>query len=175
MVDCGRRLLLGPIHLDTGGISVVPVALGLGILLLAALILWAAATGEDRPRALGGPVPVRHPALPDSATWSRSSVSLGEFGILFIPPLWITVRAWHRPADHRRDPGQPRRRGRWHRRGSPTGVGDAGPTQVVRLGMALEIVGIVAIGLTLSVDRSPWWLVIPLIVYGLGLGLHRRS
>ena len=45
-----------------------------------------------------------------------------------------------------------------------------GPTQVVRLGMGLEVAGIVLIGLTLSVTRSPWWLVIPLIIYGLGLG-----
>jgi len=45
-----------------------------------------------------------------------------------------------------------------------------GPTRTVRLGMALEVTGIAGIGFTLSVDRSPWWLVLALVVYGLGLG-----
>ncbi|HNE89251.1 MAG: MFS transporter [Candidatus Nanopelagicales bacterium] len=160
---------LGPIHLDTGGISVVPVALGLGILLLAALILW------ERQRAKTG-----HAALVDLSLFGIRRygfgnvvalvVSLGEFGILFVLPLWMQ-------SVHGTDPLTTGvilaslavgtlASGGAARRVSAT----LGPTQVVRLGMALEIVGIVAIGLTLSVDRSPWWLVIPLIVYGLGLG-----
>lgn len=160
---------LGPIHLDTGGISVVPVALGLGVLLLVALILW------ERWRAR-----TQRAALVDLSLFGIRRygfgnvvalvVSLGEFGILFVLPLWMQ-------SVHGTDP-------------LTTGVilaslavgtlasgGSArrvsallGPTQVVRLGMALEIVGIVSIGLTLSVSRSPWWLVIPLIVYGVGLG-----
>ena len=36
--------------------------------------------------------------------------------------------------------------------------------------MVLEIVGIVSIGLTLSIQRSPYWLILPLVVYGLGVG-----
>lgn len=160
---------LGPIHLDTGGISVVPVALGLGILLLAALIVW------ERQRAKAG-----HAALVDLSLFGIRRygfgnvvalvVSLGEFGILFVLPLWMQ-------SVHSTDPLTTGvilaslavgtlASGGAARRVSAT----LGPTQVVRLGMALEIVGIVAIGLTLSVDRSPWWLVIPLIVYGLGLG-----
>ncbi len=160
---------LGPIHLDTGGISVVPVALGLGILLLAALIVW------ERQRAKAG-----HAALVDLSLFGIRRygfgnvvalvVSLGEFGILFVLPLWMQ-------SVHGTDPLTTGvilaslavgtlASGGAARRVSAT----LGPTQVVRLGMALEIVGIVAIGLTLSVDRSPWWLVIPLIVYGLGLG-----
>ena len=45
-----------------------------------------------------------------------------------------------------------------------------GPTRVVRLGMILEVVGILGISFTLGVDRNPWWLVIALVLYGLGVG-----
>lgn len=97
-------------------------------------------------------------------------VSLGEFGILFVLPLWMQ-------SVHGMDPLSTGVILASLAVGTLTSGGAArhvsalmGPTQVVRLGMALEIVGIVAIGLTLSVDRSPWWLVLPLIVYGLGLG-----
>ena len=160
---------LGPIHLDTGGISVVPVALGLGILLLAALIVW------ERQRAKAGRAALVDLSLFGIRRYGFGNVvalvvSLGEFGILFVLPLWMQ-------SVHGTDPLTTGvilaslavgtlASGGAARRVSAT----LGPTQVVRLGMALEIVGIVAIGLTLSVDRSPWWLVIPLIVYGLGLG-----
>ena len=43
-------------------------------------------------------------------------------------------------------------------------------TDSQNLGMALEVVSILGIGWTLSVDRSPWWLAVPLVVYGLGVG-----
>lgn len=160
---------VGPLTLPVGGVSIIPIALGLGAVLLALLVWW-----ESR-RAQSGEA-----ALVDLSLFSIRRygfgnvvalvVSLGEFGILFVLPLWMQ-------SVHSTSP-------------LTTGVilaslaigtlasGGAarhvsallGPTQVVRLGMGLEILGIVMIGLTLSVDRSPWWLVIPLIVYGLGLG-----
>lgn len=160
---------LGPIHFPTGGLSVVPVALAVGALLLGALVWW-----ESR-RAHTGEAALVDLSLFGIRRYGFGNVvalvvSLGEFGILFVLPLWMQ-------SVHGTDP-------------LTTGVilaslaigtlasGGAarhvsalmGPTQVVRLGMGLEVAGIVLIGLTLSVTRSPWWLVIPLIIYGLGLG-----
>ena len=45
-----------------------------------------------------------------------------------------------------------------------------GATRVVQLGLLLEIVGIVAVGLTFSVDRPAWQYTPPLFIYGLGVG-----
>lgn len=160
---------LGPLQLAAGGISVVPVAIITGALLLVVLVLW------ERHRATTAKAPLIDLSLFGIRRYGFGNVvalvvSLGEFGILFVLPLWMQ-------SVHGLDP-------------LSTGVilaslavgtlasGGAarhvsallGPTQVVRLGMFLEITGIVLIGLTLSVDRSPWWLIGPLIVYGLGLG-----
>ncbi len=159
----------GPVHFGTGGISVVPVTLVLGVVLLGVLVWWEARRGRTGEAALVdlSLFRIRRYGFGNVVALV---VSLGEFGILFVLPLWMQ-------SVHGTDP-------------LTTGVilaslavgtlasGGAarhvsalmGPTGVVRLGMALEIAGIVLIGLTLSVDRSPWWLVIPLIVYGLGLG-----
>ena len=160
---------LGPLQLAAGGLSVVPIAIITGVVLLVLLVLW------ERHRSTTDKAPLIDLSLFGIRRYGFGNVvalvvSLGEFGILFVLPLWMQ-------SVHGLDP-------------LSTGVilaslavgtlasGGAarhvsallGPTQVVRLGMLLEITGIVLIGLTLSVDRSPWWLIGPLIVYGLGLG-----
>lgn len=97
-------------------------------------------------------------------------VALGEFGILFMLPLWME-------SVHQLDPIQTGMILATLAVGTLTAGGAArhvsvllGATNVVRVGMVLEIAGIVGIALLMSTDRSPWWLVIPMIVYGLGLG-----
>ena len=45
-----------------------------------------------------------------------------------------------------------------------------GASRVVQLGLAIEIVGIVAVGLTFSADRPAWQFCPQLFVYGLGVG-----
>ena len=97
-------------------------------------------------------------------------VSLGEFGILFVLPLWLQSVA-----------GLDALTtgaliaflavGTLLAGGAARGVSARlGATQVVRLGMILEIIGIIGIGWGFSTTRSPWWLVIPLMIYGAGLG-----
>lgn len=160
---------LGPIALAAGGLSVVPLALLTGAVLLGLLVWW-----ESR-RAKTDKAPLIDLSLFGIRRYGFGNVvalvvSLGEFGILFVLPLWMQ-------SVHGLDPLSTGvilaslAIGTLASGGAARRVSELmGPTQVVRLGMTLEIVGIVAIGLTLSVDRSPWWLVIPLIVYGLGLG-----
>ena len=160
---------IGPLTMRAGGISIVPIALAIGLLLMALLVWWEARrsrTGEA--------------ALVDLSLFGIRRygfgnvvalvVSLGEFGILFVLPLWMQ-------SVHGTSPLTTGLIIASLAIGTLASGGAArhvsalmGPTWVVRLGMFLEIVGIVLIGLTLSVDRSPWWLVLPLIVYGLGLG-----
>jgi EmrB/QacA subfamily drug resistance transporter len=160
---------VGPLELAEGGLSVVPFALATGVFLLLVFGVW-----EKRLIRVGSPTLVDF-QLFGIRRYGYGNVvalvvSLGEFGILFVLPLWMQSVHGTNPLT--------------------TGVilatlaigtlasGGAarhvaavlGPTWVVRLGMGLEVAGIALIGLTLSVDRSPWWLVLALIVYGLGLG-----
>lgn len=160
---------VGPIQITTGGLSIVPIALTTGLVLLVAFVLW-----ERRLIKVGGTT------LVDLSLFGirrygfgnvvAMVVSLGEFGILFALPLWMQ-------SVHGTDPLTTGvilatlAVGTLISGGAARHVAAAlGPTRTVRLGMVLEVTGIASIGLTLSVDRSPWWLVIALIVYGLGLG-----
>ncbi len=160
---------LGPINLPAGGISVVPVSFAVGVILLLVLVGW-----ERRLNRLGAA------SLIDLSLFKIRRygfgnvvalvVSLGEFGILFAIPLWLQSVAGFDAltsgvllaslALGTFFSGGMARRVSAH----------LGATQVVRMGMGLEIVGIVGIGLLISMNHSAWWLTVPLIVYGAGLG-----
>lgn len=160
---------IGPFELASGGISIVPIALAIGVTLLAVFILW------ERHLTRVGSTTLVNFSLFGIRRYGYGNVvalvvSLGEFGILFVLPLWMQ-------SVHGTDPLTTGvilatlAVGTLISGGAARHVAAAmGPTRVVRLGMLLEVIGILAIGFTLSVDRSPWWLVIALIVYGLGLG-----
>lgn len=160
----------GPIHLRPPGLSVVPVAIFVGAVLLLLLYLWS------RRQSARGATTMIDLSLFKIRRYGFGNVvamvvSLGEFGILFVLPLWLQSVAGKDPM--------------------ATGVilaslalgalisgglarhlsAAIGSTMVVRVGMGLEIVGVVGIGFMFSQDRSPWWLCAPLVIYGLGLGL----
>ena len=160
---------LGPISLEPGGLSPVPIAIALGALMIIAFI-WLQSYRAKR----GLPV------LMDLSLFRirrygygnvvATLVSLGEFGVLFALPLWLqSVQGF-----------SPLHTGALI---AILGVGAViaggaarhvsalmGATRLIRVGMVLEIFGIVGIMLTLSVERSAWWLAIPLFIYGIGVG-----
>lgn len=160
---------LGPLHLGVGGLSVAVVSMVLGVLLLLALVWWTLYRNRRSKTTLMDLhlFKIRRYGYGNIVALV---VSLGEFGILFVLPLWLqsvggldalTTGALIA----------------FLAIGTLTAGGAArhvsalmGPTNVVRMGMALEIVGILGLGLALGVDRSPWWFTIPLVVYGLGVG-----
>lgn len=154
----------------TTPLSPVPIAAAIG-----AASLVAFAFSERRRNRLGQAV------LLDFRLFSISSfrngniaaaiVSLGEFGILFALPLWIenvlSLTAF--------DTGLillPLAVGSFAASGFGAQVGATrGALFVVRLGIALEIAGVLGLGLAVSAHTAPWELVIPLFVYGAGVGL----
>lgn len=159
----------GPLTLNTGGISVVPVAFLLGVLLLVALVAFESHRGKTDKTPL---VDLELFAIRRYGFGNIVAlvVSLGEFGILFVLPLWLQSVAGL-------DPLTTGALIAFLAIGTLTAGGSArhvsarfGATQVVRLGMGLEIIGILGIGWSFSVDRSPWWMAIPLVIYGLGVG-----
>jgi predicted MFS family arabinose efflux permease len=160
---------LGPISLQAGALSPVPIALGIGILLLVLFVL-----SQSR-RAKAGKSVLMDLSLFRIRRYGYGNVvatlvSLGEFGVLFALPLWLqSVQGFSALQTGALL--------------AILGVGAVlaggaarhasaalGSTRVVRLGMVLEIIGIVGVMLTISVDRSAWWLAIPLFIYGIGVG-----
>lgn len=160
---------LGPLSLNTGSLSIVPVTFLVGFVLLLLLVGW-----EHHRSTVGKSTLIDLPLFKirryGFGNVVALVVSLGEFGILFVLPLWLQSVAGFDPLT--------------------TGVliaflavgtlcaGGAarkvsavlGATQVVRVGMILEIIGILGIGWSFSLTRSPWWMAIPLVIYGAGLG-----
>jgi EmrB/QacA subfamily drug resistance transporter len=152
-----------------GGLSPVPIALGLSVVFLGLLLLV-----ENRRRAAGKNA-LLDLSLFKLRTFGLGSlaamiVSLGEFGILFSLPLFLqSVQGF-----------------------TSLGAGAllaslalgafvAGPTAarlsfrrsprfVARLGLALEVVGIAGLGLTISTTVSGWIIAVWMVIYGLGVG-----
>jgi MFS family permease len=160
---------LGPISLQPGGLSPVPICLGLGILLLTLFVV-----SQSR-RAKAGKSVLMDLSLFRIRRYGYGNVvatlvSLGEFGVLFALPLWLqSVQGFSALQTGALL--------------AILGIGAVlaggaarhasaalGSTRVVRLGMVLEIIGIVGVMLTISVDRSAWWMAIPLFIYGIGVG-----
>lgn len=165
-----RPFGLGPFDWPLGGLSPVPVALFLGVVLLAALAV------VERARSAAGRPVMLDPALLRIASFRQGNltaglVSVGELGLLFVLPLFLV-------GVHGDSPLQ------ISVAILPLAVGAflAGPFagrlaarrgahQVVRLGLALEVVAVLAIGLTLTATTGGWGLAPWMLTYGVGLGL----
>lgn len=151
-------------------VSVVPVALGVAVLSLAAFVV------VERRRAAAGRAVVVDLSLFRITSFLNGNlaalvVSLGELGLIFALPLFIQSVLGYSALR--------------------TGVvfvalaggafvagglaaqlaGRFGARRVVMLGFAVEGVALIALTPILSVDATGWTLSLPLFFYGLGLGL----
>lgn len=147
-----KRAFLG---LSPGGVSVIPVAFAAGVLALAGFVL------VERARARAG-----RPVLVDFSLFRIPTfrygnvavmiVGLGELGLVFVIPLFLQsvlgLSAFDTGLVLTALAG-----------GAFVAGGLAapltrriGPHRVVQLGLAIEVVGIVAVGLTFSADRPAW-------------------
>jgi EmrB/QacA subfamily drug resistance transporter len=155
--------------LSPGGLSVIPFAFALGVLSLAGFVL------VEQRRALAG-----RPVLVDFSLFRIPTfrygnvavliVGLGELGLVFVIPLFLQsvlgLSAFDTGLVLTALAG-----------GAFLAGGLAalltrhiGPHRVVQLGLAIEVVGIVAVGLTFSADRPAWAFCPQLFVYGIGVG-----
>lgn len=161
----------GPIHIPVTrlGLSVVPICFALGVILLVILYFF------EKRRATTDKAALVDLELFKIRRYGFGNivalvVSLGEFGILFVLPLWLQSVAGFSPLETGVLVAF-LAVGTFLAGGSARRVSSRmGPTQVVRLGMVLEIVGVIGIGVAFSTSWSAWWLVPPLVIYGLGVG-----
>jgi len=151
------------------GNSVIPFAFTVGVLSLGAFVL------VERVRARAGRAVLVDFALFRIPSFRYGSVTvlivgLGEFGLIFVIPLFLQsvlgLSAFETGVVLVALAG-----------GAFLAGGFAAPltrrigaSRVVQLGLVLEIVGIVAVGLTFAADRPAWQFCPQLFVYGLGVG-----
>lgn len=154
----------------TWSLSPVPVALAVGIVALA-LFGWV-----ERRRNAAGKVVLLDLSLFEIPSFRNGNiaaaiVSLGEFGLLFSLPLWFqNVRGYS--AFETGLELLPLAVGSFVASGFGAQLGGRrGAAFVVRLGIALELVGVAGVGVVVTPDAA-WWSTVPaLFVYGLGVGL----
>jgi EmrB/QacA subfamily drug resistance transporter len=160
---------LGPLHWPTvRGMSLSLVALLISALLVAMFV------GVERRRGRKGRptlIDLSLFAIPSFRTGSIAVliVALGEFGILFLLPLYLQVGHSLSPL-------------RAQLVILPTALGafisapitarrkDTPSRTWVLLGLAMEVVGLVLLAAVLSPSAPNWLLTLPLLVYGTGVG-----
>jgi EmrB/QacA subfamily drug resistance transporter len=151
-------------------VSVIPFALGFGVV---ALIAFAVV--ETRRRSAG------RFYLFDFTLWrfrgfrygnlAGTIVSLGEFGLLFVLPLFLQAVLGYSAFETGLVFLSLAIGAFFAAPGAATFARRYGPRWVVTTGMFLEAVGILATTLLISTSTSGLMLAIPLFVYGLGVGL----
>ena len=156
--------------LEPGSVSVIPLSFAVGAAALAAFVLV-----EVRRRRR------RKPVLVDLSLFRISSfrngsiavtiVGLGEFGLVFVIPLFLQsvlgLSAFRTGVILVALAG-----GAFLAGGLAARLTNRlGAPRVVQLGLALEFLGILAVGLTFAPGREAWQFCPQLFVYGLGVGL----
>ena len=165
-----KEFIVGSWTWGNPGISPIPVALGLSVLFGVAFVLW-----ENKREAAHKPV-LLDLNLFRVASFRNGSlaaliISMGEFGILFAIPLWLQNVIGLTPIDS----------GLvllWLAGGAflASAVGGAmsgklAPAMAVRIGVGLELLGVIGVALFAN-DQLGWGPLAPcLFIYGVGIGL----
>lgn len=151
-------------------VSPVPVALAVGLVFIAAFVLYERALGSaGRTRILDTALF----SIP-SFSWGNLTaalVAVGEFALIFVLPLYLVTAlgldtlgagfvlvamaggAFVAGASARHL------------------AGALGASKVVVLGLGLEVIGTAATAVIVQLQFGPWWVAGALLVYGVGVGL----
>ena len=166
----GAFKLLGWTWPMDAAISVVPIAMAVAVTALTLFVFWERHREKVRRSAL---LDLNLFTLP-TFSWGNltaAMVAVGEFAIIFVLPLYLVnalgldvmgaglvlaamaIGAFFSGAAARHVAA---------RFGSPG---------TVLIGLGLEVIGVVALAFLVSATTPGWLIAIPLVVYGLGLGL----
>ena len=146
-----------------------------GVALILAVVLLAAFVWVEARRKAAGKVVMVDLGLFNIRTFGVGNavaaiVSLGEFGLLFILPLFLQSVVGYDALET----GVillALALGSFIASGVGAGLArKIGPVPVLRLGMALEVIGVLAIALVLNPTVSGWAMAPGLFIYGLGVG-----
>lgn len=159
----------GSAPVSLGELSVIPVMFVLSLIVLAALVLW------ERWRVEAGRSVLLDVRLFRIRSFSNGNitaltVSLGEFGLIVSLPLWFQY-VLGMDALQAGLALLPLAVGSFVASGMVAPLaGRFRAVQLVRLGIVLEIVSLVALSLLIRPDSSLWVSGVPLFFYGMGVG-----
>lgn len=154
----------------SGGISLVPISLAAALVLLLGFVLWEKYRARAHRSAILDLTLFKIPTF----SWGNSvaaMVAIGEFGLLLVLPLYLinilglgTLNAGFVLAAMAL--------GAFFSGASARHLAARlGPPNVVIIGLALETIGLLILGLFITSGTSIWLIAALLVVYGLGLGL----
>jgi EmrB/QacA subfamily drug resistance transporter len=159
-------------HTWDSGPSPVLVALGVALVALT-LFVWRQVR-LSRPGSGGQPLmDTRLFAIPSfrNGNVATAIIGLGEFGVIAVLPLWLQFTLGYSSLQA----GAallPLALGSFTASGMSFGLsGRLSSLGLVRLGLTLEAVSLVGLGLVAGTTSAPWWAIsIALFVYGIGVG-----
>lgn len=159
----------GPVTWPVDSISIVLVSAIIGIIALVSLVI------VEKRRLAAGRIVIIDLRLFRIRSFGAGNavaitVSLGEFGLLFTIPLFLqSVRGYNAL-----ETGVillALAVGSFAASGAGAGISQRiGPVRVLQLGMALEAIGIIGLGVVISTEITGWGLAPWLFVYGMGVG-----
>lgn len=166
----GAKLKIGDYTWPTKSISIIPVALVLSLILFFVFILW------ERSRDRAHKNVLLDLNLFKIASFRNGSIaaliiSMGEFGLIFAIPLWLQnitgLDAFHSGMVLLWLAG-----GAFVASGAIGALGSVlSPVMSVRIGVALEILGIAGLGFFANTDKGWGSIATWLLVYGFGVGI----
>ncbi|NNG18459.1 DHA2 family efflux MFS transporter permease subunit [Naumannella sp. ID2617S] len=154
----------------TAPVSVVPVAALVGVIFIGLFVLWERHRARVRRDALLDLSLFRTPTF----AWGNltaAMVAIGEFALVLILPLYL-VNALGLGVLHTGLVLAAMALGAFFSgAGARHLAGRLGAPMVVTVGLLLELLGVVGVSLTVWRQSPAWLLALPLLVYGIGLGL----
>ena len=155
---------------QTWPVSPAPVAILVGLVFLALFVRWELHRARVRRSALLDLTLFRVPTF----SWGNltaMAVAAGEFALVFVLPLYL-VNALGMSIMRAGVVLAAMAFGAFLAGSSARHLAERwSPSTVVVGGLVLELLGLAALAMTTRPDLSTWWLVVPLVVYGVGLGL----
>ncbi len=169
-MDAKHPFAIGDFKWATDGISVIPVSLAISAVTFVLFVLY------ENSRVKAGKSVLLDVAIFKIGSFRNGSIaaliiSMGEFGVLFALPLWLQnvlhltpissglVLLWLAG-------------GAFLASGVGGGLsGKVSPANMVRVGVALELIAVIGIAICASVGGGFWSIVPWLFAYGIGIGL----
>lgn len=169
-VNPNRQFELFGLSWPETGLSPIPVALAISVVTTVMFVFWEIRREKRQKNVLLDLNLFRISSFRNGSV-AALIISMGEFGILFAIPLWLQNVLGLSPISS----------GLvllWLAGGAflASGVGGAlsgklPPAKAVQLGVLLELVGVLGIGLVASQENGWVWIAPFLLIYGIGIGL----
>ena len=169
-VNQSNQFQLFGLSWPTEGISVIPISLAIAVVSAVSFVLWERAREKAHRNVLLDLELFKIGSFRNGSI-AAMIISMGEFGILFAIPLWLQNVLGLSPISS----------GLvllWLAGGAflASGIGGAlsgklSPAMAVRIGVALELIGVAGIALNATVEAGWGSIAGFLFVYGIGIGL----